>query len=191
MLLITGLGNPGVEYATTRHNAGFMVVEAVRQAFGLPAWSNKFKGLVSKGKIGPHDVVLLMPQTYMNLSGESVQPALAFYKLPPANLLVVHDEIDIPVGEMKYKVGGGDAGHNGLKSITKMLGSPNYARLRMGVGRPAAQRGEVVNHVLGTFGNDEFDALAANIEWLIDAMPGFLDDPQKVLSRKPKGVQPS
>lgn len=185
MFLIAGLGNPGADYAMTRHNVGFMVVEAVRQHFGLPAWSGKFKGAVSKGRIQGEDVVLLMPQTFMNLSGESVQPALAFYKVPPANLLVVHDEIDIPLGEIKYKKGGGDAGHNGLKSITKQLGTPEYARLRMGVGRPV-HTGQVADYVLGTFTSVEFDTLAPRLEWVMDNVGGLLTNPQKTLQTRPK-----
>src|SRR5262245_28998741 len=136
MRLLVGLGNPGKEYAETRHNVGFMVADGVRAAFGLPAFAKKCKGLVSKGRVAGEDVVVLKPQTFMNISGESVQAALAFYKLKASDVLVVHDELDVGLGQLKFKVGGGDAGHNGLKSITQMIGTADYGRLRFGIGRP-------------------------------------------------------
>lgn len=166
------------------------MVEAVRQAYGLPAWSKKFNGFVSKGKVGAADVVLLMPQTYMNLSGQSVQPALAFYKLPPASLLVVHDEIDLPLGELKYKMGGGDAGHNGLKSITGQLGSPAYGRLRVGVGRPN-HKGQVADYVLGAFAGAEWDVLDPLVRWVTENTERLLVAPVPALAGRKTAPAPA
>lgn len=181
MWLLVGLGNSGGEYEGTRHNAGFMVVEAVRQVHGLPGWVKKCKGLVSKGKVAGHEVVLLMPQTFMNVSGESVQAALAFYKLGAADLLVVHDELDIPLAQVKYKAGGGDAGHNGLKSITHTLQESGYARLRFGIGRPV-HKSQVTDYVLEPFTAGEALTVAERVAWIAEHMGGLLDDPHGTLA---------
>lgn len=154
MRLIVGLGNPGKQYENTRHNVGWMVVDAIAAAHGFPAWGAKFKGMASKGKIDGEDVVLLKPLTYMNLSGESVRPALDFYKGKPGGVVVVHDELDIAFGALRAKIGGGDAGHNGLKSITQHLGTPDYARVRFGIGRPE-RKDMVSDYVLHPFGKAE------------------------------------
>jgi len=148
--LIVGLGNPGPEYADTRHNAGFWWVdEAVRKLGGQLAFDRNYKGVVARinrsGADGP--VWLLQPMTYMNLSGQSVAPLARFFKIAPAEVLVVHDELDLAPGQMKLKQGGGAAGHNGLKDILAQLGSPDFWRLRIGIGHPG-DRGEVANWVL-------------------------------------------
>lgn len=153
MKLVVGLGNPGAQYALTRHNLGFMVVDALHAAHGLSGWQSKFSGLTATAEVNGQRLLLLKPQTYMNLSGPSVQAAVAFHKLKLENVWVVHDELDIPFGQYKTKQGGGDAGHNGLKSITGVLG-PNYHRLRCGIGRP--ERKEMVeSYVLQPFGAQE------------------------------------
>lgn len=185
MKLLIGLGNPGAEYALTRHNIGFMAVEAVRQSLGFPSWVSKCKGFVSKGRVGGLDVVMLLPQTYMNLSGESVQAAAAFYKIAPADVLVCHDDIDLPMGTMRYKVGGGDAGHNGLKSMTKCLGTADYGRLRLGVGRPV-HKSQVSDYVLGLFTQDELLTVSEQLSWLSTHMVGVLETPVKTVSSFPK-----
>lgn len=174
MHLIVGLGNPGKQYENTRHNVGWMVVDAIAETHGFAGWSSKFKGLVSKGKINGADVVLLKPQTYMNLSGESVRPAMDFYKAKPGSVLVVHDELDIAFGALRAKVGGGDAGHNGLKSITQHLGTADYARVRFGIGRPE-RKDMVSDYVLHPFSKAERAVvdevclkLAKNAESLLD-----------------------
>lgn len=180
MRLIVGLGNPGKQYENTRHNVGWMVVDAIHAAYGFPTWSSKFQGFVSKGKVDGEDVVLLKPQTYMNLSGESVRPALAFYKGKAADVVAVHDELDIAFGALRAKVGGGDAGHNGLKSITQHLGTPDYARVRFGIGRP--ERKEMVSdYVLHPFNKAERAAVDEVCASLAKAMPGVLADPLKAV----------
>jgi PTH1 family peptidyl-tRNA hydrolase len=181
MKLLVGLGNPGREYEDTRHNVGFWILEAVRREFGLPAWGNKCKGLVSKGKVGSHEVVLLMPQTFMNLSGESVQAAASFYKINLNDILVVHDELDLGVAVLRQKVGGGDAGHNGLKSITAHMGG-GYGRLRVGIGRPVHQA-QVSDYVLHAFGADEVELVEKRVAQVAKAMPEILENPVAALAK--------
>src|ERR1700722_633299 len=134
--LVVGLGNPGSRYASSRHNVGFMALDALRADLGLPDYKEKFSGVFTRGEALGHTVVLLEPMTFMNLSGSSVQPAMAFLKVPAADVLVIHDEIDLPFGDVRVKVGGGHAGHNGLRSIIERLGGPELIRGRIGVGRP-------------------------------------------------------
>ena len=139
MYLVVGLGNPGREYARNRHNVGWMIVdELARRHQG--SWKAKFSGQMAEIRIGDEKVVLLKPETYMNDSGRSVGPAAAFFKLEPREVLVVHDEGDFDLGRLQARVGGGLAGHNGLRSIAKQLGTPDFMRLRVGVGRP--ERGD-------------------------------------------------
>lgn len=150
--LIVGLGNPGKEYASHRHNVGFMLVEELASTLRAGDFREKFSGRFTKASHAGEDVVLLEPLTFMNLSGQSVQPAAAFFKTPPAQIIVLHDEIDIPFGELRLKVGGGHAGHNGIRSVTQSLGTPDFVRLRIGVGRPPPGfRGEVADFVLSSF----------------------------------------
>jgi PTH1 family peptidyl-tRNA hydrolase len=137
--LIVGLGNPGPEYAETRHNAGFRFLERLLASTGVTLrLESRFAGLCGRLTVSGHDVWLLAPQTFMNHSGESVAKLAQFYKIPPAAILVAHDELDLPPGAVRLKVGGGDGGHNGLKDITEKLGTGEYARLRIGIGHPGA-----------------------------------------------------
>ncbi|MBI5496115.1 MAG: aminoacyl-tRNA hydrolase [Deltaproteobacteria bacterium] len=183
MFLVVGLGNPGKEYQATRHNAGFMLVDRVRERFGGTPWQRKFKGEISEvrsASLAPDRVVLLKPLTYMNDSGESVRPAVDFYKLLPAQLVVCHDEIDLPMGTLRVKVGGGPGGHNGLRSVSQHLG-PDYVRIRMGIGKPAHPGGaakdeKVVRHVLGGFSKQERDALDDLLARAEDALVAVLRD---------------
>ena len=154
MRLIVGLGNPGGEYDETRHNVGFQVIEELKQQFSHAVFDKKFKGLVTRARIGGEDAVLLKPMTYMNLSGESVGPAAGFYKIPPEDIIVIHDELDIEPGRIKLKKGGGHGGHNGLKSLVKHLPNANFTRVRLGIGRPPP-RWETANYVLGKFTKQE------------------------------------
>jgi len=159
MHLVVGLGNPGKKYERNRHNVGFMVVERLARAHALPDFKEKFSAVWTKGEIGVggsrYPVALLEPQTYMNLSGDSVQPAAAFLKVEPSQIIVVHDELDLPWRDVRLKVGGGHAGHNGLRSIIQRLGTPEFIRVRVGVGRPPPGfRGDVADFVLS-----DFDAL--------------------------------
>ena len=159
MYLVVGLGNPGKKYERNRHNVGFMVVERLVRSHGLPDFKEKFSAVWTKGEIavggGRHPVALLEPQTYMNLSGDSVQPAAAFLKVDPSHVIVVHDELDLSWRDVRLKVGGGHAGHNGLRSIIQRLGTPEFIRVRVGIGRPPPGfRGDVADYVLA-----DFDAL--------------------------------
>jgi PTH1 family peptidyl-tRNA hydrolase len=185
MHLIVGLGNPGKEYAATRHNAGWMVVDALAEKYGFSPWTKKHKGLVSTGRIGDEAAVLLKPQTWMNISGDSVQPAAKFYKIKPADILVIHDDIDLAFLDLRHKIGGGDAGHNGLKSITQALG-PEYRRLRIGVGRP--QYGDVADFVLQKFSKTEAARLDGVLKALVDDMAELLADAPKALAHLKLGV---
>jgi len=160
--LIAGLGNPGSKYAGNRHNVGFMVVDELAHRWGAPSFRDKFKGEFSKVAVGDADVVLLKPMTYMNLSGESVQEAMRFFKVPLGQLLAVHDELDLELGVVRLKSGGGTAGHNGLRSIVTHCGGPDFLRCRMGIGRP--RRGRPEQHVLSDFNSLERVELGPAIE---------------------------
>jgi PTH1 family peptidyl-tRNA hydrolase len=150
-LLVAGLGNPGREYAGHRHNVGHMVAEELGRRHGA-SWKGKFSGRVADVRLDGHRVALLQPETYMNESGRSVGAAVRFYKLPPESLLVVHDEIDFEPGRLQARLGGGLAGHNGLRSIAAHLGTPEFLRLRVGVGRPArGDRRDPADYVLSNF----------------------------------------
>jgi peptidyl-tRNA hydrolase, PTH1 family len=152
--LIVGLGNPGAEYARTRHNIGFDVATELAGRWGLPRLKPKYRGLLAEGRTGPGGprVAILLPQTYMNEAGQSVGPARGEYRVPLERVLVIHDEIDLPFGDIRTRIGGGLAGHNGLKSVRRALGSPEFARVRIGVGRPpTTDPDEVAAYVLSRF----------------------------------------
>jgi PTH1 family peptidyl-tRNA hydrolase len=136
VFLVAGLGNPGREHENDRHNVGFQVVDAL----GIGDFKVKFNALLARGQIAGRDVAVLKPQTYMNLSGDSVQPAAAFFKVDPADLIVVHDELDLPWSEVRLKLGGGHAGHNGVRNIIERLGTPDFVRARVGIGKPGPTR---------------------------------------------------
>lgn len=156
MLLLVGLGNPGKQYAGNRHNVGFMAAERLREEASLPDFREKFSGVWTKGTAFGAEVALLMPRTFMNLSGDSVQPAAAFLKVEPKEIIVLHDELDLPFGEVRLKMGGGHAGHNGLRSIIGRLGTPEFLRVRIGVGRPPPGfQGDVADYVLSNFDTAE------------------------------------
>ena len=156
MKVIAGLGNPGAEYANTPHSIGFEVVDAVAAALGV-SWksSSSFKGELATGLMKGVKVLLVKPQTYMNLSGDCVAPVLKYHNATINDLVVVSDDIDLPAGKMRIRKGGGPGGHNGLKSVIERTGSPDFARLRMGVGRDAHNRANVIGHVLGKFSPDD------------------------------------
>jgi PTH1 family peptidyl-tRNA hydrolase len=152
--LIVGLGNPGSEYAGTRHNIGFEVANVLAARWGLPKPKSKYRGLLTEGRAGPDGprVALLLPQTYMNEAGQAVGPARGAFKLDLDRVLVIHDEIDLPFGEIRVRTGGGLAGHNGLKSLRHALGSPDFTRVRIGVGRPpTTDPDRVAAYVLARF----------------------------------------
>jgi PTH1 family peptidyl-tRNA hydrolase len=177
MFLVVGLGNPGREHENDRHNVGFVVVDALTRRAGAGDFKAKFNALLARGSLGDHDVALLKPQTYMNRSGESVQPAAAFFKIAPPEVLVVHDEIDLPWGDLRLKVGGGHAGHNGVRSIIDRLGTPDFIRLRVGVGRPPpGYRGEGKDWVLSGFDAVQRAELPAIVDRALDAIERVLKD---------------
>jgi len=152
--LVVGLGNPGSEYAGTRHNVGFEVANVLANRWGLPRAKQKYAGLLTEGRTGPAGprVAVLLPQTYMNEAGRSVGPARGALRVPLERVLVLHDEIDLPFGEIRTRLGGGLAGHNGLKSLKRELGSPDFARVRIGVDRPpTTDPDRVAAYVLGRF----------------------------------------
>jgi len=173
-LLVAGLGNPGREYAATRHNVGFLVADELARRHG-GSWRSKFSGDLSEVRVDGARVALLKPQTYMNLSGRSVQPAARFFKVEPDTLLVVHDEVDLEPGRLQLRAGGGLAGHNGLRSVAQALGSQKFLRLRVGVGRP--RRGDprpVADFVLDPWeAHEDVDGLVA---LAADAVEGLLAD---------------
>lgn len=171
LMLVVGLGNPGPRYAETRHNVGFRVVERWVDAQRGGPWREKFFGRLAPLSLAGRSAVALLPQTFMNESGRSVQPAAAFYKVAPADVLVVHDELDLPFGELRLKQGGGDAGHRGLRSVTRDLGSPDYLRLRLGIGRPPPDfRGDVADFVLQAFAPHEQAALEEVLARSVEAI---------------------
>jgi PTH1 family peptidyl-tRNA hydrolase len=155
MLLFVGLGNPGSNYAGNRHNIGFMVVDAIAKRHGIGPWRRRFQGVSAEGPLAGERVVLLLPGTYMNESGRAVAEAAQFYKLGLPDIAVFHDEIELPPGKVRVKTGGGNAGHNGLRSITAHVGN-DYRRVRIGVGHPGAKE-LVHNYVLGDFAKSERD----------------------------------
>ena len=148
MKLLVGLGNPGAQYAGNRHNIGFMAVDAIAAAHGISTWKTKHGGLLAEGSVGDERVLILKPQTFMNKSGDSVQQVARFYKLTPADIIVFYDELDLAPGKVRVKVGGGNGGHNGLRSIDPQLGL-DYKRVRLGIGHPGKEN--VTHHVLGDF----------------------------------------
>ena len=167
MKLFVGLGNPGQKYAGNRHNIGFMALDRIAADHGLGPWKKAHQGLVAEGRLGAGKVVLLKPETFMNLSGQSVRACMDFYKLTPADLVVFHDELDLAPGKCRVKDGGGHAGHNGLRSIHQHLGTDAYGRVRLGIGHPG-HKDAVASYVLHDFAK-------ADQDWLDDLMRGISD----------------
>jgi len=157
MLLIAGLGNPGPRYRATRHNLGFRLVDELARRCGVPesAFRERFQGEIASARLGDEELLLLRPQTFMNESGRSVQAACAFYKIKPSELIVAHDELDLPFADVRLKKGGGDGGNRGVRSVTGALG-PDYIRIRLGIGRPPPDfRGDPADFVLQAFPSAE------------------------------------
>jgi PTH1 family peptidyl-tRNA hydrolase len=169
--LIVGLGNPGTQYAETRHNIGFMVATHLAERVGVALKRKGYQGCYGIGRVAGEEAAILLPQTYMNRSGESVAPACQSLGITPGDLIVIHDEIDLSFGCLRIKVGGGHGGHNGLRSISSALGEAGYSRLRMGIGRPPTG-GDVSGHVLSRFSTVE----RALLERCIDTATNALED---------------
>ncbi len=170
MLLWVGLGNPEPGMARQRHNIGFMVLDEIARRHGFSPWRQRFRGMVAEGSVGGVKVMGLKPMTYMNASGESVQAAAAFFKLPTSDITAFHDELDLVAGKVRVKRAGGAAGHNGLRSMDRMLGSPDYWRVRLGIGHPG-DKDRVTGHVLGDFAKAEQPLLVSLLDAVSDAAP--------------------
>jgi PTH1 family peptidyl-tRNA hydrolase len=169
-MLWVGLGNPGSEHARQRHNIGFMAVEEIARRHGFGPWRKRFKGEVAEGAIGGQRIIALKPQTYMNASGDSVQQAAAFLKIPAANVVAFHDELDLAPGKLRVKLGGGVAGHNGLRDMRRAFASPDFWRVRMGIGHPG-HKDAVTGHVLGNFAKLDQAWLEKLLDAVADAAP--------------------
>jgi PTH1 family peptidyl-tRNA hydrolase len=170
--LVVGLGNPGSEYENNRHNIGFMVADRMARDYEFTPWRKKFQGEIADGNIGSDRILLIKPQTFMNRSGQSVAAAANFYKIPAERIIVLHDELDLPLGKVRVKQGGGAAGHNGLKSIDADFGNPNYYRVRIGIGHPG-EKSRVSGYVLSDFDKTETemsDMIVAAISRHMDAL---------------------
>jgi PTH1 family peptidyl-tRNA hydrolase len=178
MKIVCGLGNPGREYERHRHNIGFRVVELLADRARTSFDKVKFDAEIAQGSLGGEKLLLLKPQTFMNLSGKSVAGAAGFFKVAPGDVLVVHDELDLPFGRLQLKAGGGAGGHNGLRSIQQLLGTDAYARLRFGIGKPEGPNAKerVVGHVLSGFTGEEERALEERVGVAADAARAWLED---------------
>ncbi len=183
MKLWVGLGNPEPGMLRQRHNIGFMALDAIAHRHGFTPWRNRFKGVVAEGTIGGQKILALKPLTYMNGSGESVQPAAAFFKLPPEAITAFHDELDLAPGKVRVKKGGGAAGHNGLRSMDRHLNSQDYWRVRLGIGHPG-DKARVTGHVLGDFAKVDQPWLLDLLDAVADAAPLLAQDkPEDFMTR--------
>ncbi|WP_121630769.1 aminoacyl-tRNA hydrolase [Tropicibacter alexandrii] len=169
MQIFVGLGNPGAKYAGNRHNIGFMALDRIAEDHGFGPWKAKFQGQLTEGRLGSERVLLLKPETFMNLSGQSVGEAMRFYKLEPGDVTVFHDELDLAPGKVRVKMGGGHAGHNGLRSIHQHIGEA-YQRVRLGIGHPG-HKDRVAGYVLSDFAKAEADMLDDVLRGLSDGAP--------------------
>jgi PTH1 family peptidyl-tRNA hydrolase len=176
MWLVVGLGNPGVQYALTRHNIGFMALDLLAQGLGNPPWREEHRALTCKLKLDDTPVLFAKPMTYMNKSGESVQALLNFYKISVENLIVIHDEVDFPFAQMKIHKNRSAGGNNGIKSISEILGTQDYTRLRLGIGRPPHPEMQVADYVLQKFSAEEQSALPEFLNKAGDAVEALIFD---------------
>ena len=198
MKVIVGLGNPGREYAQTKHNVGFMLVDALAEKLGIANWHEKFDALMAEGRMGTEKILLVKPQTYMNDSGRAVGPLMNWYKLMPEQLIVVHDDMDIPAGTIRIRKKGSAGGHNGIKSILAHVGDEHFSRVRMGIGRPLPGW-TVINHVLAPFQEEDVPKIREAIEYLLPAVECMVTEdtdkamnlynPKKVKKQKQKPEQ--
>ncbi len=173
MYLIVGLGNPGREYAQTRHNVGFTALDYLAQCYNIPLDRLKFKGVFGEGRIAGEKCILLKPQTYMNLSGESVRDCAGFYKVEANNIIVMYDDVSLGVGALRIRPSGSAGGHNGMKNIIYHLNTDQFPRVRFGVGAPEH---DMVNHVLGKFSYDDGVAVTAAIKQVENIIPVIISD---------------
>ncbi|MEM7464178.1 MAG: aminoacyl-tRNA hydrolase [Pseudomonadota bacterium] len=169
MLLIAGLGNPGGDRANNRHNIGFMAADEIARRHDFSSWRKKFKSQIAEGELAGEKILLMKPQTYMNLSGEAVGEAMRFYKLSPSNVIVLYDELDLPAGKLRVKTGGGAGGHNGIRSVESHCGNA-FHRIRLGIGHPG-NKAMVQRHVLGDFAKADHDWLEPFLDATAEYMP--------------------
>ncbi len=182
--IVVFLGNPGPKYRDTRHNAGFMAADAMEKKLGISINKLRFKALTAQATLGGEKVLLLKPQTYMNLSGESVSPAAAFYKVPPEHIIVVSDEVSLPIGKLRIRKSGSAGGHNGLKNIIAMLGTDAFPRIRMGVGAPPHADYDMVDWVLSSFKNQDADDMRSLAVRVCDAVECYIaEGPDRAMNK--------
>ena len=174
MFLLVGLGNPGLKYQYTKHNFGFLLADQIIENFKLTTLGNKFGRQILSGIISNQKVLLIKPQDYMNNSGEAVLSTATFYKIPPEKIIVFHDDLDLKLGRIKAKIGGGNAGHNGLKDIDDKIGK-NYVRIRLGIGRPENKEYEIADYVLSKFSNEELRTTEIINQKITKILPIILD----------------
>ena len=184
MYVIAGLGNPGREYEGTRHNVGFMTLDALADKYNIDVREKAFKGLIGKGMIEGNKVILVKPQTYMNLSGESVGEAARFYKVPADHVLVISDDVSLPVGRLRIRKSGSAGGHNGLKNIIQHLGTDAFPRIKVGVGMPDHPDHEMIDWVIGKPQGEEAKTLRAALDRAADAALSVIDEgPDRAMNR--------
>jgi len=190
MKIIVGLGNPGREYAQTKHNVGFMLVDALAEKLGIADWQSKFDALIAEGRMGTEKILLVKPQTYMNESGRAVGPLMNWYKLMPEQLIVAHDDMDIPAGTIRIRKKGSAGGHNGIKSVLAHVGDENFSRVRIGIGRPLPGW-TVINHVLAPFQEEDVPKIKEAIQYLLPAVECIVtEDTDKAMNLyNPKKVK--
>ncbi len=199
MKMFAGLGNPGAEYAATRHNVGFMLADALAARWDAAGWRTKQDALVAEARLGAEKILLVKPLTYMNESGRAVGPLLSWYKLAPEDLIVAHDDMDLPVGMIRLRKKGSAGGHNGMKSILYHVQDENFPRVRIGVGHPVHGRDQVIRHVLSPFSAEDAQKIREAIEYLLPAVECIIAEgidlamnkynPKKV--KKPKEPKPA
>lgn len=175
MKLLAGLGNPGPRYSSTRHNVGFMLVDRLAAELGVKVTRAAFRGLTAEGSLDGEKILLLKPQIYMNLSGDSVAEAMRYYRIDPGDILVAYDDLDLDLGRLRFRPSGSAGGHRGAQSIIDLLGTDKFPRLRMGIGRPQAGF-EVIDYVLSTFGPSEVPALNGMLERASQGVRAALGD---------------
>ena len=173
MLLLVGLGNPGDKYASNRHNIGFMAVDVVHTRWRFPPWRKNFQALVAEGTIDGERVLLMKPQTFMNLSGEAVREAAKFYKVAPQDIIAIHDDLDLPAGRLRIRERGGAGGHKGIQSMIVQLGTDAFVRVKFGIGRPPAEW-DTADYVLGRFSPEEQPIISQTIGLAADAVEAIL-----------------
>lgn len=188
MWMIVGLGNPGSKYAFNRHNIGFIAVDLIHQNFGRPTWKTQDKAQICKINWNGQECLLVKPQTFMNLSGESVIPLLHYYKIPVENLCVIQDDIDQSFAQIKLQTNRGHGGHNGIRNITEQLGHANYTRLKIGVGKPVHEKMNVADWVLQNFSSDEMSVLPQLLDLSLQAIEALLKDGYAKASTRFNGI---